>query len=83
MGDRLTCVKADVIRHFLSINKLELLPWGGNALIEKPVKEMTPEELALIDRLADLTGDIKKNFAEIRSLYEANPAFRMPPDWQP
>ena len=39
---------------------------------------LTPETLALFDRLAMLTLDADHRFAEMRDLYETDPALRVP-----
>lgn len=78
-----TFVKGDAIRDFMALNKTELLPWEGNEFISKRVKQMTPKELAVADRVAELAENVDENFAELRSFHDAKPLFRMPKGWDP
>jgi hypothetical protein len=74
-------VVSDVVLEVMSRNKLELLPWDGNALCEKdPLGE---EDYALLDRAARLLTAGDEAFEQVRSLYERTPALRMPADWTP
>ncbi len=65
-------VKANLLRDFASLNKREMLPWDGAALTERPVEDLSTDEIALLDRVADLTApDLR--FREVRDLYAAHP----------
>jgi len=61
-------VRGNVIRDFLALNKVELLPWDSFGLIAKKDGELTGPDLALLDRIAGLTTAMDSSFAEIRSL---------------
>jgi hypothetical protein len=71
-------VAGNVLRDFAALNNMEMLPWDGWGLDPKPDRALTPETLALFDRLAMLTLDADDRFAEIRDLYETDPALRVP-----
>jgi hypothetical protein len=69
-------VRGDLVRDFLALNKVEILPWdhGWGHLAGE-------EEAAypLMDRIARLTTTPDESFDEIRALYAADPGFT-PPD---
>ena len=46
----------NVIRDFLALNKIELLPWDEFKLIDKSFDEMSAVEKALIDQLAHMSN---------------------------
>jgi hypothetical protein len=55
------------------------LPWDGWGIIDKEYKDLTADEIALLDRVAKLTqGDVPA-FDEMRSLYENDERLRVPP----
>lgn len=64
-------VKADLLRDLISLNKIEMLPWDGAALTETPYAILSDAELALLDRVADVTTPAVK-FEEVRDLYETH-----------
>jgi len=74
-------VKNDLLLDLRSLNRVELLPWdvAGWALVAKD--EMTPDQLALLDRAAALTLAGNESFQEMRDLYEQNQGFHFPEEW--
>ena len=48
-------VRGDFIRDVASLNKMELLPWDAWGLMDKRDEQLTPEDLAFLDRLGGLT----------------------------
>jgi hypothetical protein len=75
-------IRGDLVRDFLSLNKIELLPWDGWGLIAKDEKDLSDEERAFLDHVAALTLAGDEAFPQVRSLYENDTRLRMPPDWQ-
>jgi hypothetical protein len=70
-------VKGDFIRDVASLNKVELLPWDCWGLILTEFATLPPDDLSMLDRLADLTcGDVP-NFEAVRQLYESDPRLRV------
>lgn len=65
-------VKGDVLRDLTALNKREMLPWDGAALAETPYEELSGGELALLDRVAELTAP-EVRFSEARQLYLDHP----------
>lgn len=75
-------VRGNVLRDFLALNKVEVLPWDFWGLLMKPLDESGPEEVAIIDRLADLSNRTEEDtFNEIRALYEQDARLQIPPAW--
>jgi len=70
-------VKGDFIRDVASLNKVELLPWDCWGIIFTDYVTLPPDDLSLLDRLADLTyGDVP-DFDAVRQLYESDPRLRV------
>jgi len=72
----------NVIRDFLALNKVEILPWdGGWGFLNQKLTDPLPDyaTLNLYDRIAALTLDINEKFPEIRVYYENEPRFHIPP----
>lgn len=72
-------VRGNLIRDFLSFNKVEILPWDGGWGYLKDETEM---EADLMDHLAALTLAGDEAFAEIRTLYEQDSRFHIPAGWE-
>ena len=68
-----------MIRDFMALNKLEVLPWDCNELMTSD-KKLNQEEINLVDQVAELTTAGDRSFSEIRALYESNSALRMGKD---
>jgi hypothetical protein len=70
-------VKGDFIRDVASLNKTELLPWDCWGMILMDYVTLPPDDLSMLDRLADLTyGDVP-DFDRVRQLYESDPRLRV------
>jgi Transglutaminase-like superfamily len=71
-------IRGDFVRDVAALNKVELLPWDCWGIIEQPDETLTPDDLSLLDTLADLTcGDVPE-FATVHALYESDPRLRVP-----
>jgi hypothetical protein len=66
-------VKGDFIRDVAALNKMELLPWDCWGLILSEYASLPPDDLSLLDRLADLTEADVPDFESIRRIYESDP----------
>lgn len=71
-------IRGDLGRDFAALNKMELLPWDGWGLADKPDPEITDEENALLDHVAQLTLDMDESFAAVRTLYEEDKRVGVP-----
>jgi hypothetical protein len=76
-------VQGDLVRDFMALNKLEVLPWDCNNIMGGPDEKVSQDAYDLLDRIAGLTTGGDKMFRETRSLYESRAELRMPHDWQP
>ncbi len=74
-------VQGDLVRDFLSLNKIEILPWDGWGLMAGPEDGVSTTDLTLLDRMAALTLAGDSAFDDIRSLYAADPRLHTMPDW--
>lgn len=70
-------VKGDFIRDLAALNKVELLPWDCWGMILMDYASLPPDDLSMLDRLADLTcGDVP-DVDMVRRLYESDPRLRV------
>lgn len=77
-------VWGDVVRDFLALNKVEILPWdGGWGFLNQKLSDPLPdsETLMLYDRIAALTLEINEKFPEIRAYHKNEPRFHIPSEW--
>ena len=74
----------NVIRDFLALNKIEILPWdGGWGFLTQKLSDSPPdkETLLLYDKIATLTLEINEKFNEIRDYYKQEPKFHVPSEY--
>jgi hypothetical protein len=71
----------DLVRDFLAFNKIELLPWDGWGLMAGPEDVVSPDDLALLDRIAALTIEADAAFDDIQALYASDPRLHTRPEW--
>ena len=76
-------VSGDLVRDFLALNKIEILPWDpwGESIMGE--SELSDEETVFFDRLAELTTAGDEAFAKVRALYEQDARIQKPPNWPP
>jgi hypothetical protein len=70
-------VKGDFIRDVAALNKMELLPWDCWGMIFTDYASLPPDDLSMLDRLADLTSGDVPDFAAVRQIYESDPRLRV------
>lgn len=63
-------VRGNLVRDVASLNKMELLPWDSWGIIERRDEELSPDDLALLDDVAELTSDDVTEFEKVHLLYE-------------
>ena len=66
-------VKGDFIRDVAALNKVELLPWDCWGMILTEYASLPPDDLSMLDRLAELTSSDVPGFDMVRQLYESDP----------
>lgn len=75
-------VRGNLIRDFLALNRIELLPWDywpemvGDA-------EARVVDVDLMDTLADLGMNVNTRAADLWALYATEPRLQPPPGWSP
>jgi len=70
-------IKGDFIRDVAALNKIELLPWDCWGMILAEYATLPPDDLSMLDRLADLTHQDVPDFAAVRRIYESDPRLRV------
>lgn len=75
----------NVVRDFLALNKVEILPWDwwDSLCWSRQLSDPAAPEPEMIqyDRLADLTLGVDEDFAGLRRFFEAEPMIRPPASW--
>jgi hypothetical protein len=74
-------VRGDLVRDFLALNKIEILPWDPWGEAITGASELPAEQTAFFDRLAELTLAGDEAFPEIRALYKYDRRIAMPTGW--
>jgi len=74
-------IQGDLIRDFLALNKIEILPWDAWGYISGP--QIIDADLPALDKIAELTVAGNAVFEEIRSMYQKDVRLQPAPDWQP
>ncbi|MBN1266679.1 MAG: hypothetical protein JXA25_14380 [Anaerolineales bacterium] len=74
-------IRGSLIRDFLALRKIELLPWDSFGLIAKEEELLTEEDLDLLDTLTEITSDASVSPQELRAVYEAHPSLQPPEEW--
>ncbi len=70
-------VKGDFLRDVAALNKVELLPWDCWGMILLDYATLPPDDLIMLDRLADLTHRDVPDFGTVRQFYESDPRLRV------
>ena len=74
----------NVIRDFLALNKIEILPWdGGWGFLTHELSDPLPNESELIkyDQIAELSSRPDDSFKQLRELINIDPRFSLPNDF--
>ncbi|MBI5304187.1 MAG: transglutaminase domain-containing protein [Chloroflexi bacterium] len=72
-------VRGDLVRDVASLNKMELLPWDSWGAINRRDEDLSADDLAFLDHVAELTcGDVPQ-FDAVRALYKNDDRLRVPP----
>jgi hypothetical protein len=67
-----------VVQELAALRKTEMLLWDAWGFMERPMEDMTADELALVDRVAALLRAPDAAWSELRSIYEQTPGFTVP-----
>lgn len=71
-------VRGDFVRDVASLNKVETLPWDGWGLADARDQDLTPDDLAFLDRVAVLASGAVPEYDALQSLYESDARLRVP-----
>jgi len=71
-------VRGNVVRDLAARAKRELLPWDGWGLMLERDRQSDPAELALLDRVAEVTQAGDERHAEVLTLHDSEPGLRVP-----
>ncbi len=74
-------VCGDLLRDFMALNKVEILPWDPWGLMFGPGDALTAEDAELLDEIAALTVAGDEAFPRLRALAETEPRLQPPPGW--
>ena len=70
-------VQGDFVRDVAALNKVELLPWDCWGMILMEYATLPPDDLSMLDRLAELTCTDVPDFASVQQLYESDSRLRV------
>ncbi|MBI5666402.1 MAG: transglutaminase domain-containing protein [Chloroflexi bacterium] len=76
-------VRGNVIRDFLALNQIEILPWDGWGGMERTDDEAATKNVDWIDHLARLALAGDDAFPAVRTAYEGDDRLQVPEGWQP
>jgi hypothetical protein len=67
-------VRGDLVRDFLALNKVEILPWDPWALMSSSDEEAAHDNVELVDQMAALTLAGNEQFQEVRAFFQQHMA---------
>ncbi len=76
-------IRGNVVRDFLALNKVEILPWDARGIMALEDDALTKDDLAWLDDLATLTMADYAVFDKIRQRFEQDPRLRTLKHWKP
>jgi hypothetical protein len=71
-------IRGNLMRDFLSLNKVVILPWDFWSATEPPVADFTAAQMETTDRIAELTLAGNGAFDQICSIYADDPVYQIP-----
>ena len=71
-------VRGNLVRDVAALNRVELLPWDCWGIIEGRDEELSADDLALLDRVAELASGDVPEWEVLRGLYEGDARLRVP-----
>jgi hypothetical protein len=63
-------IAQNLIRDLASLNRIDMLPWDAWGIMPEPAEVITDAELALLDRVAELTMGGDAALAAVREIYQ-------------
>lgn len=76
-------IRHNLLRDLLALNKRELLPWDmlPGSLLNHDRGEISFDQLAFLDHVAEVTVASDEAFDEVRRLYQETPSLHVPESW--
>lgn len=71
-------VRGNLVRDIAALNKMELLPWDGWGLINREDKNISRDELVMLDDVASATFD-EIDFFAVHNAYKSREGLTVPP----
>jgi hypothetical protein len=71
-------IAGDLVRDIAGLNKAEMLPWDCWGAMPDPNEQLSEDQFAFFDRIAELTRDPDAAFDELRRAYEGDERLRVP-----
>jgi hypothetical protein len=71
-------IAGNILRDLAALNRMELLPWDVWGMMPRTDADLTPEKIALLDKVAALTMAGDEALPELRRLYESDDRLRVP-----
>lgn len=72
-------IRGDLVRDVAALNKMEMLPWDSWGIADRSDEALTADDMAALDEMAALSGGDVAALAEVRSRYESDSRWRVPP----
>jgi len=72
-------IKGNLLRDLAALNNFEVLPWDFWGWVERPAAEMSAEDLACLDHVAQVCAQAELPAAW--EIYRQTPAFQPPAEW--
>lgn len=76
-------VRGNVVRDFLALNQIELLPWDMWGWMEDNDQDAAAKDADGVDHMAALSLGGDETFAQVRALYQSDTRLHPPQGWQP
>jgi hypothetical protein len=76
-------IRGNLFRDLLSLNKIEPLAWDVWGLMaEYGPQEVPPEQMDLLDKIAEVTAGMSPDLMKVQAIYNANEKLHPPADWE-
>jgi hypothetical protein len=72
-------VRGDLVRDFLALNNIEILPWDVYGIIAKHDNQINESDFELLDRMAGLCLNTRNSFTGMRALFTDYVDLQPPP----
>jgi hypothetical protein len=74
-------IRGNLVRDFLALLKIEILPWDHWGIMSTHDVDLTADDLALLDELAELTVQGDQALPTLQAFYDADDRLCIPAGW--